>query len=184
MAKVDQIIETSKYKFVSCSKNPEFLPGKLIPFIPCQEYNKASKNIITGTPVYDHIGFVEDVPKWITRLRRLDGFEYSTNNLKSANARKIKACERLFNYYEPLYQKRIVSILILTFTRMNYARLKIKPMLECVKARLKSLKWVLRGFMWVLEIKPNDKIEGGFHLHYHLVIVVDRVRIEKLPKQL
>lgn len=189
MTKINEPSLISKYKFQTCSKNPDFLSGKLIPFIPCQEYNKSSKgyisNIVTGAPVYDHIfGVVETIPKWITVLVRPDGNIYMTNNLRSGRNRKIKTVERFFNYYEPLYQKRIVSVLLVTLTRINFAKLNIITFLECIKVRLEALKWHLRGYLWVMELKSNKKILGGFHLHYHLVLAVDRVRIEKLPKEL
>ncbi len=186
MAKVVYPPEVSKYKFVSCSRNPDFSPGVLVPLRTCLEYNKSCKpdshNINDGHVIYDRVyGVLETSPKWITTLMRSDGFTYYTNNLKSGNQRRNKAVYRFMDYYEPLYRSREVSILMFTFTRANYARLDIAGALNCVKSRLKSLKWHFRAYIWVKELWNKD---GSLHLHYHLIVVVDRIRIEKIPWQL
>ena len=173
------------YSFQSCTRNPDFQGGILVPFIPCQEYNNSSHNINDGHIIYDHVfGVVETTPKWITTLLRSDGFFYKTDNLKGSKSRKVLACERFFNFYEPLYQKRKVSLLLFTFSRANFARLDIKTVLEVLKKRVRSLKWHWRAYMWVFEIAANPKFKGGFHLHYHLVIALDRIEIEKFPEKM
>ena len=185
MTKVEQKIEISKYRFLSTEKNPNFLPGIAVPLRSCQEHHNACKNITTGIEVYEHLfGFIETTPKWLTVLMRPDDHLYHTDSLKSRMNRQTKAVKRFTDFYEPLYRRRQVSVLFFTFTRLNYADKDMRSMLNCVKSRLKSLKWPLRGYLWVLEVKANENMDGGFHLHYHLVIAIDRIRIQKIPKEL
>jgi len=191
--KVNHVI----YKFRQTYKNSKYRCAKIIPLRACHIHNNASKNLknfVSGKPVYERIyGTVQADPKWITILDRHETTQFEnmtkitsieTNDLKASKHRMIKAVQKFCDYYEPLYQKKKVSILFFTFTRANYSDKTIRTMLECVKIRLQALKWHLRAYLWVFEAKENAKMEGGYHLHYHLVIVVNRVNIDKIPDEL
>jgi hypothetical protein len=60
----------------------------------------------------------------------------------------------------------------------------MRTMVECAKSRYESLGWPIRGFLWALELKANENLDGGYHIHYHLVVAVDRVRITEIPSAL
>jgi len=189
-SKVNRVV----YKFQQTYKNPNYRLGSIIPLRACLLHNISSRNFVTGRPVYDKIyGVVQSNPKWITILSRHETTKFEnvtkisnheTNDLKASKHRMIQSVQKFCDYYEPLYQSKKVSIFFFTFTRANYSDKTIATMLECVKRRLKSLKWHLRAYLWVFEAKENAKMEGGFHLHYHLVIVVNRVNIDKIPDEL
>ncbi|MEA2054282.1 MAG: hypothetical protein U9O96_04085, partial [Candidatus Thermoplasmatota archaeon] len=40
------------------------------------------------------------------------------------------------------------------------------------------------GYLWVLEVKKNDNMAGGYHVHYHLIIATDRVGVQTIPEEL
>ncbi|GAH23310.1 unnamed protein product [marine sediment metagenome] len=61
---------------------------------------------------------------------------------------------------------------------MDYAKKDIVSMLNCVKKRYGALKRPIRGYFWVLEISEND------HVHYHLVVAIDRMNVTKIPDEL
>ena len=185
-----------QFSFRRTYSNPDYKRGKIIPLRSCHIHNNSSqndlRNLSTGEPVYERIyGVVQDKPRWITELNRNEltpaGMEtsiYTTNDLKSSKDRMIANVVRFCDFYEPLYQARKVSIFFITFTRANYSDKTIATMLECVKKRFKALKWNLRAYLWTFEAKENPKMDGGFHLHYHLVIVTDRVKIDRIPDEL
>jgi hypothetical protein len=174
-----------RYKFNHSIKNPSWSIEKLIPLRSCLIHNNSSK-LIFGD-------MITNIPKWLTVLDveredistgEIENFEVYTNDFKSSNNRKIKTIEKFCNFYEPLYKKRKVSVLFHTFTRSDLANLDISTMLECAKVRYKSLNRPIRGYLWVRQLKENDKMDFGYHIHYHLVVAIDRLKIDKIPKEL
>lgn len=113
---------------------------------------------------------------------------YQTNDLKAGNYRKIQSAKRFSKFYCPLIEKKLVSAIMHTFTQLELAGKDMRSMIDIVKCRYKSIGRKLRGYFWVLEISsPNKQINAvGYHLHYHLVVIVDRLNIKggKMPKAL
>jgi hypothetical protein len=104
---------------------------------------------------------------------------HETNEMRASRHRKIKSIQEFCDFYEPLYKQKIVSLLFLTFTRMNFARITFSRMLENIRYHIeKQLKIKIRGFVWVLEASKRD------HLHYHLCLAIDRLNASKMPKEL
>lgn len=185
------------YSFRSSHKNSSYQGSAMIPLRSCLLRNNSSQpvsNLVTGNPVYDQVyGFVQSQPKRYSVLTKcetnpLPGMPalttIETTDLKASKNRMLQKVNSFCDFYEPLYQAHKVSVLFFTFTRANYSSKTIATMLECVRKRLKVLKWPLRGYIWVLESKKNQNMEGGYHVHYHLVIAVDRVNIVKIPNEL
>jgi len=168
------------YRFKSRRKNPEWSPEKLVSFRSCHIHNKGK--------IFNQEIFVSKIPKWLTVLEKgklnqetgeIIYFEdYKTDDFKASRNRKIKTVEKFCDYYEPLYRRREVSLLFHTFTRLNYSREDMKTMLKNVKYRYRALKREIRGYLWVLEISETN------HIHYHLVVAIDRVLWSKIPKEL
>ncbi|MEA2054284.1 MAG: hypothetical protein U9O96_04095, partial [Candidatus Thermoplasmatota archaeon] len=190
--KINEKNETSKYHWRSTRRSEYEEVAEIIPcFRTCHINNNADRNPLEiirnlndGHVIYPYIyGWVRNKPKWITELENDKGV-VETNDLKQSRMRKIKTINRFCDRYEPLYRKKEVSLLIFTFTRANYARLGIRTMLDVLKKRLKALKWSLRGYLWVLEVKKNDNMAGGYHVHYHLIIATDRVGVQTIPEEL
>jgi hypothetical protein len=104
---------------------------------------------------------------------------HQTDEIKASRRRKIKAVKEFCDFYEPLYKQKIVSLLFLTFTRMNYARMTFSRMLDNIRYHVeKQLKIKIRGFVWVLEASNRN------HLHYHLCLAIDRLNAPKMPQEL
>lgn len=167
------------FKFKSRRKNPDWSPASLIPLRSCHIRNKAE--------ILEPDVFISRTPKWLTLLEKEDAdketgeifySDYETDDFKSARNRKIKTVEKFCNYYEWLYHTRKVSLLFHTFTRINYAKQDMKRMMDNVKYRYKSLGKEIRGFIWVLEISPTN------HVHYHLIVAIDRVKWKTIPQEL
>jgi len=175
--------ETLSYRFKSRRRNPEYDPAKLVPLRSCHIHNKAS--------VIKREKFISNVPKWLTVLEKetvcIDTGEiiyddYATDDFKAARSRKIKTVNKFCDFYQPLYAKRKVSVLFFTFTRMDYSKKDMRTMLECVKTRFKFLGMPIRGYLWCLEAEPNARMLSKHHVHYHLVIAIDRVQVKEIPK--
>ena len=173
------------YTFKSRHKNPDWSIEKFIPFRSCLIHNNASR---IETDLY-----VSNIPKWLTILEReeVDSgtgeilySDYATDDFKSAKNRKIKMVRKFCDYYEPLYRRRKVSILFHTFTRMDFSKQDMRTMVECAKARYKAINRPIRGYLWALELADNEGMETGYHIHYHLVVAIDRLRVEEMPKEL
>lgn len=172
------------FRLKSCTKNPDFEKGLRIldpiPFDACLRDDKATR-------IYQ----VKTAPKWITKLQydewQIEGGElvevgeYETNELKSSNNRKIKSLDAFCKTYETPYRQRGISILFVTLTRANAARVPLKVMMHLIKKRLKSIGFNITGFIWTAEV--SEKL----HWHYHLALALDKrmnIRGGKLPKQL
>jgi len=177
--------EVYRYKHAYSVKNPSWSIDKLIPLRSCLIHNNSGR-IIFGD-------LISNIPKWLTTLSvekenlstgEIEDFEVYTNDFKSSNDRKIKAIKKFCNYYEPLYRKRKVSVLFHTFTRADLANLDISMMLECAKRRYEALKRPIRGYLWVRQLKENDDMDFGYHIHYHLVVAIDRLEVKEMPKEL
>jgi hypothetical protein len=177
--------EKDLFHWLNTQKNPEYEEGlKRLSFEPCLIHNKGNKKNAENGEI-----LVQTKPKYLTQLLREkynkktgnwdDGMEIlETNSFKQANHRKIKALNKFCNKYQPLYQKKEVSLFILTFTRMNKARLSIKTMMKIVTEYFKRLGYPVRAFIWTLEVSAN------LHAHYHVGIAVDRMNLKKIPKQM
>lgn len=175
----------TSYRFKSRRKNPEWSPEKLIPLRACLIHNKSSK--------IDSESLISEIPKWLTTLEKETIFEdtgeiliedYNTDDFKASKGRKIKTVRRFCDFYEPLYRARKVSLLFHTFTRMDYAKQDMITMIECLKSRYKSLGLCIRGYIWVMELKKNESMKSGFHIHYHLIVAIDRYEVKVIPEEL
>jgi|JI10StandDraft_1071094.scaffolds.fasta_scaffold67790_2 hypothetical protein len=157
----------------------------------CQLLNNAENN--------RQVFIVKTQPKWNTEIQ-VSGLDtttgefipnvetYQTNDLKAGNNRKIVAAKNFCEIYSPQLKKRSVSAILHTFTQLDLAGKDMRSMIDIVKCRYKSIGRKLKGYFWVLEISSPDKQKNlsGFHLHYHLVVIVDRLNIKggKMPNAL
>ena len=181
-----------KYRFRSHYKNPYWTFEDLIPIRPCliihHNSSKLLHNLNTGKEVSTGIiGYISDRPKTYTKFEKVSAgitSEFETDDFKTSHHRRNKAADKFCDFYELLYQNRKVSVLFHAFTRDDYARKDISTMLECVKRRYEALKRPIRGYYWVLELKRNRKMITGYHIHYHLVVAIDRVTWRKIPKKM
>ena len=176
--------ELQRYRFKSRGRNPEWSVEKLVSLRSCHiPINASKKN-------KDFI--VSEIPKWLTVLEKPVAVDtgsgeiiyedYQTDDFKASRNRKIKTITKFCDYYEPLYRRRKVSLLFHTFTRIDYSKKDMRTMLECVKIRYEALGLPIRGYLWALEAKRNEKLI--YHIHYHLVIAIDRVQFKEIPKEL
>lgn len=151
-------------------------------FDPCLKANNSeneqSKLMVKRQPKHFTCFRVRDVNEETGEIDPL-GTTHTTNDLKQAKHRRIKAIKKFGEFYDPLYKAKEVTLLFLTFTRMNYAKLSFARMMDNVRYHIeKQLGICLRGFIWVLEASQRD------HLHYHLCLAIDRLNASKMPKEL
>jgi hypothetical protein len=178
-----------KWTWLGSKLNPDYEPPVPVDLRSCLRNDNSSRNLNDGHWVFDRIfGYIELKPKWLSLLHVSypDGRSVvnSSDTFKQRRSRKKFTVDRFCDMYDPLWRSRKVSLIFHTFTRVNYARLNISVMLELVKARYAALKRPLRGYLWVLEIAPNSNMRCGYHIHYHLLVAVDRVRWPKIPSSL
>jgi len=175
----------TSYRFKSRRKNPEWSSEKLIPLRACHIHNNA-ENIEPEI-------FISETPKWLTTLEKETIFEdtgeiltedYNTDDFKASKGRKIKTVRKFCDFYEPLYRAREVSLLFHTFTRMDYSKKDMRRMIDNVKSRYESLGLRVRGYIWVMELKKNEGMSSGFHIHYHLIVATDRYKVKVIPEEL
>lgn len=139
---------------------------------------------------------IKTKPKWVTTLdcwgidtstgeiAKQD--PYQTNDLKAGNARKIAALDKFCSYYQPLYDKWKVSLLMHTFTQADYAHTDIRSALDVLKYRYSALKREIRGYLWTFEISTPEQDNVGYHPHYHLIVACNRLNLrgKSMPKGL
>jgi len=181
MAKVHQNYDYT-YRFLHSSKNPSWSLDKLIPLRSCLIRNNDGKVIFGDliTPVPKSLA-VLSVTRKDLETGEIYQFEHYSDDFKASANRRNKAVKQFSDYYEPLYKRKEVSVLFFTFTRWDCSKKTMRRMVDAVKERLGALKWSVRGWLWVLELKKNDKMEFGYHIHYHLVVAIDRVSVKKIP---
>lgn len=170
------------YRFLHSQKNPSWSLDKLIPLRSCLIHNNSGK-VIFGD-------LINPEPKNLTTLGvtkenpdtgEIECFEHYTDDFKASWNRQSKAVKKFCDYYEPLYRKKEVSVLFHTFTRWDCSKKSMSRMLDAAKDRYAALNRPIRGWLWCLELKKNDNMEFGYHIHYHLVVAIDRLNIKKIP---
>jgi hypothetical protein len=98
-----------------------------------------------------------------------------SNNFKTANNKKIKRLDEFADLYQPLFKNKDISLFFFTGSMANDANCSISNIIDNFKYRFeKKLHAKMYGYIWTLEIKPNEKM-GGFHVHYHMGIATDRL---------
>lgn len=181
------------YSFLKRRKNPEYEAGLIRldriapetpPFESCLYTTKCPKN---EGPQKAEI-WVKTRPKWFTDLMGWTVDEatgevfpsevYESNDFKCSNGKKIKALDKFCNYYQPLYKHKKVTLLFMTFTRANYARIEWKDMIRLMRKRFEREGIKIRGFIWTAEISKN------LHYHFHLCMAIDRVNWSKIPERM
>lgn len=175
-----------KFLHKNTRKNPEWSVEKLISLRSCLLRNNATPE----NPEF----FISKIPKWLTTLERPDCIDtgtgeiiyvdYETDDFKASKNRKIKTVEKFCDYYEPLYRSRKVSLLFHTFTRIEYAKKDMRRMIDKVKLHYVALNRPIRGYLWALELKQNENMDGGYHIHYHLVVAINRIYVKEIPEEL
>jgi hypothetical protein len=177
-----------RYRFKSRRKNPEYSVEKLVlmkredvSLRSCLIHNNA-------TPLDEQDIYISKIPKWLTILEKPESVDlgtgeinyadYETDDFKASRNRKIKTVEKFCDFYEPLYRSRKVSLLFHTFTRMNYSKRDMRRMVDKAKEAYIALNRPIRGYLWALEISETN------HIHYHLVVAIDRVQWKEIPKGL
>ena len=103
-----------------------------------------------------------------------------TNDFKASNSKKIKALDLFCAKYQPLYKAKQVSLLFVTLTRANFARLTISDLLYSAQKKYARNGFKILDYVWTFEISK------GLHLHYHICFAIDRINIknEKMPEWL
>jgi hypothetical protein len=186
--KVPQSTESTKskciytYRFLHSQINPSWSLDELIPLRSCLIHNNSGK-VIFGD-------LISPVPKRLTTLEvtkenpdtgEIHHFEHYTDDFKASWKRQSKAVKEFCDFYEPLYRKKEVSVLFHTFTRWDCSKKSMSRMLDAAKDRYEALKRPVRGWLWCFELKENEKMEFGYHMHYHMVIAIDRLNVKKIP---
>lgn len=183
---MSKLIEKVGFHYKGCRKNPDYEAGiRMIPLRSCliDDNDTCSKSVKVA-----HHKLVKTVPKWFTELKYYnvavlgdnageilsDGI-YVSDDFKQSNGGKIRALDAFCDVYQPLYRQRRVSLLFLTFTRANYARVTFRRMLFYARKRFKAHNVSVRGIVWTAEV--SEKL----HWHYHLCVAVDRVSWSTIP---
>lgn len=209
MTKIKEVIEKNKspesirditgYTFKSRRKNPEWSSEKLIPLRFYHIHNNARLEeamsfLIEKASLPEAQVFISTIPKYLTVLNKPVNLDtgtgeiiyddYNTDDFKASRQRKIKTVNKFSDKYDPLYHKQIVSLLFFTFTRTNFAKKDMRRMMDIIKDHLIAENRPILGYIRVQEIKPNEKIEGGWHVHEHIVVAIKRVKWKTIPERL
>jgi hypothetical protein len=199
----------SAFTFLKRTRNPLYEEGlQLVPLRSCLLLNKspvlngksdslkayasaAAAAAAAGPDLPSPVAWlVKTRPKWYTDLLR-SRFEpntgeitaqsvYRTDCLTQGNNRKIKAVNAFTKHFNPLYQRKKVTLLFYTFTVANQANVNISDCVKHFKKRLHRRGIKLHGFVWVLEVSDS------LHVHYHALFAIDRINFKgsRLPAYL
>jgi hypothetical protein len=96
---------------------------------------------------------------------------YRTNEIKSSNARKIKRLDAFCGHFQPMYERKEVSMLFFTLTLANQSKMTISGVIDLVKKRCKRRGVKFHGYIWTSEVSTE------LHWHYHLAVCIDRINV-------
>ena len=171
---------TLAYSFVKRTLNINYSQAIVDPLRSCLLHHNSE--IYKGVKIATQ-------PKYVTTLKRIEVDTntgeishsiYLTDDFKSKKGRIFKKVDAFASVWQPLYDKKKVSILMHTLTMANMANLSVSAMVDNVKYRYKSIGYPIKAYFWVSEVSED------YHWHYHLVVVTDRLKLrgKTLPKAL
>jgi hypothetical protein len=163
------------YRYLSRHSNPNFDNGvKILPLRSCLIHDNSA--VFRAKEIH-----VKTEPKWFTDLwcdivqmnsGEIIGSEiYTTNEIKSSNARKIKRLDAFCSHFQPLYERKDISMLFFTLTLANQSKMTISGIVDVIKKRCKRRGITFHGYIWTSEISET------LHWHYHLAVSIDRINI-------
>lgn len=168
------------WTFLSRGVNQDYEKGvRELPFRSCLIHDNS-----------DGILQVKTLPKWFSNLyhERVDvatgevlvSEVYQTHEIKSSNGRKIKRLDAFCGHFQPLYQKKQVTLLFYTLTQANEASTNISGAIDALKMRFKRREVKFLGYIWTAEVSDN------LHFHYHICVAIDRLDFKgkRLPEWL
>ena len=187
------IVLPNSFRYSGSRRNEKYVKGCIRfddvrePLRSCLYSHKSDKSTRVKTGL-----IIRTEPKYLTTLAcsvvdaqtgEISDAEYLTDDQKRGNKRKIDKLNTFCNYYQPMYEKRQVSMFLLTFTEADQAiqRKEWARMIEDVKRALKKLGYPVRGYIWTMEISTDN-----YHFHYHLCIAIDRMNLKgkQIPTEL
>lgn len=172
------------YTYLKRRLNPDYDSGiKRLSFESCLITTNGSKFTREKTDLPSKNGkreiHIKTLPKWYTDLLEWDIDQetgemypigvYTSDDFKVSNGKKIKALDKFCKKYQPMYQRKQVSLFFLTFTRANFARMEWAIMVKIIMQYFKRAGLNVRGQLWTSEISDT------LHWHYHICISTDRV---------
>lgn len=169
---------TELFYFKRTTRNSGYEQGlRKLPLRPCLIRNNATCAIVKTYPKWNTVLGILSVDQDTGEL--LDtGREYLTNDFKQSNGRKIRVLDAFCSIYQPMYQRKAVSLLFHTFTQANQARMSFRRMLHLVRKRYVALGYQVLGFVWTAEV--SEKL----HWHYHLCLAILRMVVKRIPSAL
>jgi hypothetical protein len=94
-----------------------------------------------------------------------------TNDTLARLRRRKKALNAFLDVFEPMYARRRVTMLFMTFTLANENGNTLRKVLDQFKKRCKRNGYPCLGYFWVMEISEE------LHVHYHALVAIDRINI-------
>lgn len=169
------------YTFLRRYRNEKYNEGlKDLPFRTCLKHHNSDRFSTLK---------VKTEPKWNTDLllsnidsetgELTDLSIYTTNEFKQSNNRKIKAITAFCDHFQPLYEKKKVSMLFYTLTIAEHGA-PIADVMNAFKKRCKRNGTPILGYVWISEVSPD------LHWHYHIAVAIDRINVrgKNLPDYL
>jgi hypothetical protein len=95
-----------------------------------------------------------------------------TNDTFLRLKRRKRALKSFTDYFEPLYRRRKITLLFITFTIANENGVTLRSVIDQFKKRCKRNGYPCHGYFWVMEISED------MHVHYHGLFAIDRMNVK------
>lgn len=174
------------YQYLSRRRNPDYESG----LSPLNSKVTDTTGSLRACLLHDKSAvfcpdlWVKTQPKWFTALWHdaydpdtgevLESGIYQTNEIRASNGSKIRALDRFTGRFQPLYEKREVSLWFMTLTVANHAKINISGLLSAFKKRLRRRGIMMRGYLWTYELGDTNET---LHWHYHVIVATDRMNV-------
>jgi hypothetical protein len=118
-----------------------------------------------------------NITKLLKTVRDVNTGEMTASEIIETNdtflrlKRRKRALKSFTDYFEPLYRRRKVTLLFITFTIANENGVTLRSVIDQFKKRCKRNGYPCHGYFWVMEISED------LHVHYHGLFAIDRMNV-------
>lgn len=178
-----------KYEHLYTAKNPSWGSELRYLFIEHNLHAKVSAKALKTGVSGESLLQVSTSPKYLSWGKKLVldtctgeviSETYESDSEKKKRGRKVGKLREFDSVYLPIYREKKVSLLFITLTLASGSNNTISGLMKALKQRALRNDSKVLGYVWVSEVS----LKYGTHWHYHLLVAIERLEVQRLPSWL